>query len=104
MSSLSVTPGGGVFRPTAALKRHGAATAESSFFISHSWQVNGVEVSTNPDGLAFGKPRTLFDVPVTAWLRNAMTISPDGQRFLITVDESDRSTHLHVVLNWPSRH
>lgn len=75
------------------------------FFISHSRQVNAVEVSTNPDGLAFGKPRTLFDVPVTAWLRNAMTISPDGQRFLITVDESDRSTHLNVVLNWrPSQH
>jgi Tol biopolymer transport system component len=75
------------------------------FFISHSRQVNTVEVSTNPDGLAFGKPRTLFDVPVTAWLRNAMTISPDGQRFLITVDESDRSTHLNVMLNWrPSGH
>ena len=70
------------------------------FFISHSRQVNAVEVSANPDGLAFGRPRTLFEVPVTAWLRNAMAVSPDGQRFLITVDDSDRPTRLKVVLNW----
>ena len=70
------------------------------FFISHERQVNAVTVSSNPDGLTFGTLRTLFEVPITAWLRNGMAVSPDGQRFLVSVDDSVRPTRLNVVLNW----
>ena len=62
-------------------------------------EINAVDVTAGPDGLAFGTPHVLFRAPVFAWLRNGMAAAPDGQRFLmsVTVDEPRPTS---VLLNW----
>jgi eukaryotic-like serine/threonine-protein kinase len=77
------------------------ADGRELYFVASGAHVTVAEVRRAPDGLTFGIPHTLFDVPIVAWLRNGMAVSPDGQRFLITVDESGPPSPLTVVLNWP---
>ena len=70
------------------------------YFVAGGSRVTAVDVHPAADGLAFGTPHVLFEVPIVAWLRNGMAAAPDGQRFLITVDESGAPSPLKVVLNW----
>jgi Tol biopolymer transport system component/DNA-binding winged helix-turn-helix (wHTH) protein len=61
--------------------------------------INAVDVTSAPGGLVFGTPHVLFHAPAFAWLRNAMAVSPDGQRFLLSV-AVDEPRPTEVDLNW----
>lgn len=68
------------------------------FFVSGD-RITAVDVATSKSGLTFGTPHTLFESPVVAWLRNSMAVSPDGQRFLISIEVPEpRPTQ--VILKW----
>ena len=72
------------------------------FFVAHDSSVQAADVTRGAGGLEFGTPHELFKAPVFSWLRNGMSVSPDGQRFLISVAvEESRPTE--VVLNWAGR-
>jgi Tol biopolymer transport system component/DNA-binding winged helix-turn-helix (wHTH) protein len=73
------------------------------YFVVGGSHVNAVGVHPASDGLSFGTPHTLFEVPIVSWLRNGMAAAPNGQRFLISVDESGTPSPLTIVLNWERR-
>jgi Tol biopolymer transport system component/DNA-binding winged helix-turn-helix (wHTH) protein len=77
------------------------ADGRELFFLSGD-DINAVDVTRAADGLAFGTPHVLFHAPAFAWLRNAMAVSPDGQRFLLSV-AVDEPRPIEVVLNWRGR-
>ena len=58
--------------------------------------VMAVDVETEPTFRA-GKPRALFKTPRG---RNGLTMTSDGQRFLMTVPTGGRSPALYVVTDW----
>ena len=63
------------------------------------WTVAASLPGVVKSGLTFGTPHTLFERPVVAWLRNSMAVSPDGQRFLISIEVPEpRPTQ--VILKW----
>lgn len=78
------------------------ADGRELFFLSQGSRIEAVDVTPVSGELSFAAPRTLFETPVTAWLRNGVSVSPDGQRFLITVAVAERRP-TQVVLNWPAR-
>jgi dipeptidyl aminopeptidase/acylaminoacyl peptidase len=78
------------------------ADGRELFFVSHDRAIVAVDVSRDGNDLAFGTPHVLFEVPLLSWLRNGMSVSPDGQRFLVAVAiEEPRPTQ--VLLNWNGR-
>jgi Tol biopolymer transport system component/DNA-binding winged helix-turn-helix (wHTH) protein len=79
------------------------ADGRELYFVVGGSDVTAVDAHRAPDGLAFGTPHKLFEVPIVAWLGNGMAVAPDGQRFLISVDESGDPSPLTVVLNWHRR-
>jgi Tol biopolymer transport system component len=75
------------------------ADGRELYFVSRDRAVTAVDVTRLGHELRFGTPHVLFEVPVLAWLRNGMSVSPDGQRFLLSVElEEPRPTQ--VILNW----
>jgi len=72
------------------------------FFVSNDRAITAVDVSRDGDVLTSGTPHVLFQVPVLSWLRNGMSVSPNGQHFLVAVSiEEPRPTQ--VLLNWNGR-
>jgi Tol biopolymer transport system component/DNA-binding winged helix-turn-helix (wHTH) protein len=69
------------------------------FFVSNEG-IHAVDVLPDATGLTFGAPHLLFRARVVAWLRNGMSVSPDGQHFFISVDDSDPPSPAMVMLNW----
>lgn len=75
------------------------ADGRELYFVSEGRRIQAVDVIADSGSLSFGTPRTLFETPVVAWLRNGVSVSPDGQRFLISVPV-DEPRPTKVMLNW----
>jgi hypothetical protein len=68
------------------------------------WQLVSVEVTTSP-GLAFGTPKVLPIGRAVAFGARAYDITPDGQKFLVTVpppqgSDEARRNQINVTLDW----
>jgi eukaryotic-like serine/threonine-protein kinase len=74
------------------------ADGRELFFVSGD-EITAADVTPEGDGLAFGPPHVLFRTPVFEGLRNGMSVSPDGQRFLLSV-AVDEPRPTQVFLNW----
>jgi len=72
----------------------------TELFFVNGEGIHAVDVVPEAAGLMFGVPHLLFRARVVAWLRNGMAVSPDGQRFIISVDDSDPPSSAMVMLNW----
>jgi Tol biopolymer transport system component len=77
------------------------ADGRELFFVSGD-HITAVDVSPAADGLTFGAPHPLFETAMFVGLRNGMAVSPDGQRFLISVPVPDAHP-TEVVLHWQGR-
>jgi Tol biopolymer transport system component len=68
------------------------------FYLSPQRQLTSVEVRAEPNGFRSGTPQPLLRIPPGA---NAYEVTADGLRFLIAAPaEPQRSTPIHIVLNW----
>jgi dipeptidyl aminopeptidase/acylaminoacyl peptidase len=73
------------------------------FFLSNDRKLMSAEVQAVDGELQFGAPRTLSPVqvktPAFGWLYD---VSPDGDRFLMTVATTTTEPSITVLVNWPA--
>ena len=73
------------------------------FFLSSDRKLMSAEVHAVYGELQFGAPRTLLPVqvktPAFGWLYD---VSPDGNRFLMTVATTTTEPSIKVLVNWPA--
>jgi Tol biopolymer transport system component len=91
-----VSKGGAV---TSAIWR---ADGRELFYASRDGTLMAVAVSTEPTFSVTGAPQALFKLPVVGSF--GFAVSRDGERFLMTVPETDRAPlpPYRVILNWTS--
>jgi eukaryotic-like serine/threonine-protein kinase len=70
------------------------------FFLAGS-TLMAVPIVRGPKGFEPQAPRKLFEQRLSSVLRNRYVVSADGQRFLMNVPATDRTTEpITVILNW----
>jgi dipeptidyl aminopeptidase/acylaminoacyl peptidase len=73
------------------------------FFLSNDRKLMSADVHAVDGELQFGAPRTLLPVqvktPAFGWLYD---VSPDGDRFLMTVATTTTEPSITVLVNWPA--
>jgi dipeptidyl aminopeptidase/acylaminoacyl peptidase len=73
------------------------------FFLSTDRKLMSADVHAVGGALQFGAPRTLLPVqvktPAFGWLYD---VSPDGERFLLTVATTTTEPSITVLVNWPA--
>ena len=73
------------------------------FFLSNDRKLMSAEVQAVNGGLQFGAPRTLLPVQVKTLVFGwPYDVSPDGNRFLMTVATATTEPSMTVLVNWPA--
>jgi len=73
------------------------------FFLSNDRKLMSAEVHTVGGELQFGAPRMLSPVQVkTSPFGWPYDVSPDGNRFLMTVATTTAEPSITVLVNWPA--
>jgi len=76
-----------------------APNGRELFYIAPNHKLMSVPVAPGPDFVP-GTPSELMAARYETATRNSYCVSPDGQRFIFLVSESDQNWPMTVVVNW----